>query len=279
MRAVGLISCLFSVAILAQAVAEPVRIVASWPALIDAGGMRQRIDTPRLRIIDLRDAAAYAEGHADGAVSVPMEAWTEAARLNGLAKLIGDAGIHPARPLLLIHEDSATDAFVDAGWLAWELRRRGVASVTILEGGWDAWEEAGLRTTLRVHRHRTYDMAFDVTDLAASSQNEAAGIRLGVAAGELLEITGPEVEAYSIEGVPALSMANLIGDGDLDQLDLLEGMKSVPVSWQSERVVVFSEDPRLAAAFWFLASEILGISGIAVMPAASGGTTIAGLAE
>lgn len=260
--------------------AQPARRMADWPGLIDATAMRDLITTPRLRIIDLRDPAAYELGHADGAVSAPIESWYEAVRQDALPNLIGQAGIHRSRPILLVHDDTDVESFSEAAWVAWELKRRGVVSVSILEGGMAAWEGQGLRTTTRVHRHRTYNEPFDVDHTAAASQNEVAGIRLGVAEGELLEISA-DSEWSDIEGMPTVSLETLIGEGEGlgDRLELLDRLKNTPVSWQTERVVVFSDDPRVATAFWFLASEILGIRGVAVMPTGTGNTSVAELEQ
>ena len=84
------------------------------------------------------------------------------------------------------------------------------------------------------------------------------------------------VVALQAIGVPAVSLTELLGSGEAlaDPAGLLERLKNAPLPWGVERVIILGDTPEAAPAFWFLASEILGIEGLAV-GAAPGGLGLA----
>jgi len=89
-------------------------------------------------IADVRPAQAFAEGHVAGAIHLPCSASEQAASAaeHGLAN----------KQQLLVYGESAADAFPVAEQMQ---RRLGRADLTIrvLEGGFQAWSEAGLACT------------------------------------------------------------------------------------------------------------------------------------
>lgn len=248
----------------------------SWPALITTSELRPRLTTPGLRIVDLRGSAAYAHGHADGAVSMPFARWKDAAESGELPSVIGAAGIHPERPLLLVHYDTGIDNFAEAAWIAWELKIRGIRSVSLLEGGMAAWQSAGIRQTERVHRHRTYRLDYPRDDAALVQGRELEAIRDGWGR---LALVRSRTQPSDVDVVPVVSLAELLDveGGPVDRAELLERVKNAPVTWGAGRVGIIGDTPEAAAAFWFLASEVLGIDDLAVVGSPPAGQNLADL--
>ena len=235
-----------------------------WPVLIGPAEAQARYATPGLRIVDLRPRADYARGHADGAVSAPMERW-KAAGAGGLPEVIGDAGIHPERPILLVHEDTGPERLTDLGWLVWELKQRGVPSVSVLKGGMAAWRASGLRMTGRVHRHSRYRLPFARS--AEGELPEFEDMRLGLTDAALLQVRlDASDSAPAVSGIASMALTDLVGDEGLaDPVGMLDRIKNASLPLAANPIVVFGGSAQAGPAFWFLAGEILGIEGVVVL--------------
>ena len=254
---------LVAVLLLALASFTGAAAAAEWPAFVDAAGVRERLATPGLRIVDLRGSAAYAQGHADGAVSMPAARWHAAADEGRLPEVIGAAGIHPDRPLLLVHYDTEPANFIEAAWIAWILTTRGIRSVSMLEGGMAAWGAAGIRQTDRVHNHRRYTLDYPVADGAVIPRSELDAVRLGPARIARVSTRSPGADGG---GPSTLVLDDLLAgpEGLADRAALLERIKNAPMPWGADRVVLDGDTREAAPALWFLASEVLGIRGRSV---------------
>lgn len=127
------------------------------PPLIDVASLAARAGDPGLRIIDLRwtlggvpQAEKYARGHIPGAVLVLME--------GELSRPGEGPGRHPLPPVAdfaallarigvgertqVVVYDDATGSFAARLWFM--LRLHGHSRASVLDGGYSAWEEAGL---------------------------------------------------------------------------------------------------------------------------------------
>jgi thiosulfate/3-mercaptopyruvate sulfurtransferase len=119
--------------------------------LVEPSWLRERLGSPGLRLIDLRDADAYASGH------IPGAAHLELAELGSRVGALENVLLPPARfrDLMAARGISSGDAVVayDDQWglaaarLVWALHRYGHDRVVVLDGGWDRWlAEAGPTT-------------------------------------------------------------------------------------------------------------------------------------
>ncbi|MCB9506844.1 MAG: sulfurtransferase [Myxococcales bacterium] len=101
------------------------------------------------QLVDARPAAAFWLGHAPGAVRL---AWDELSDPTSLGRLLPDraeldsrlgaAGVASDAPIRVI--GAWTEGWGEEGRLYWMFRVLGVSDVSIVEGGWAAWEAAGL---------------------------------------------------------------------------------------------------------------------------------------
>jgi thiosulfate/3-mercaptopyruvate sulfurtransferase len=100
-----------------------------------------------LRIVDARDADAYAEGHLPGAVNLPAERlFTEMDGVPGMlpplpqvAAMIGAAGIG-ADTTVVLYDDTGG---LYASRLFWALDYLGQGRGRLMDGGWPAWQREG----------------------------------------------------------------------------------------------------------------------------------------
>jgi thiosulfate/3-mercaptopyruvate sulfurtransferase len=115
--------------------------------LCSAAELSRRLEdsSRRLLVLDVREAAAYKEGHIPSAVHVDLARWTKQSKtVAGLldrafwAAAVGDLGIDRKTHVVVYGADAASAA---RAW--WLLRFVGLRQVTLLDGGWAAWRRAG----------------------------------------------------------------------------------------------------------------------------------------
>jgi len=114
--------------------------VAGWNAR-----MLRMFGAARLNIVDVRPAAAYAQGHLPFAVNVP--AADIAARLNQpeqLARLLGQAGINASDEAVIVSGGGLNE---DAALAFMALDRAGQSKVSLLMESVDDWQLRGLEVT------------------------------------------------------------------------------------------------------------------------------------
>ena len=99
-------------------------------------------------VLDLRPAAQYAAGHVPGAVmadyehsgwrvKLPDGAGGALPPVSQIAAIIGKLGVGDADEAVLVSDD-----FAAAARIYWTFKVLGHREVTILDGGWKAWEQA-----------------------------------------------------------------------------------------------------------------------------------------
>jgi thiosulfate/3-mercaptopyruvate sulfurtransferase len=98
-------------------------------------------------ILDARARQKYDAGHVPGARWVDHAGWAKAFKddqdLAGWTQRIAELGVDGRRPVV-IYDDSKCK---EAARIWWILRYWGLDDVRLLNGGWHAWQEAGLPTT------------------------------------------------------------------------------------------------------------------------------------
>lgn len=135
-------------------------MTSAVPVLISVDELAQRLSSGPPRILDVRwtlaapdGSAAYRAGHIPGAVYVDLDAELSDHSVPGRgrhplpsAESLQDSarrwGLHPGDPVV-VYDDWNSQAAGRAWWL---LRAAGLTDVRILDGGWSAWQAAGLPT-------------------------------------------------------------------------------------------------------------------------------------
>jgi thiosulfate/3-mercaptopyruvate sulfurtransferase len=167
-----------------------------FDTLIQPGELAQRLDAPNWRLFDCRfdladtarGEAAHAAGHLPGAfyahldrdLSSPITADSGRHPLPDPDRLIGWLGAHGVDhdTQVVVYDDSGGTMGVRLWWL---LRWLGHARVALLDGGWQAWQAAGLpveTTAPAAVAARAFDGHADaaqVVDSAALAAQVSAG--------------------------------------------------------------------------------------------------------
>lgn len=108
-------------------------------------------------IIDCRDAKAYAAGHIPGAINMPWQPLTSAAKgaagdpdwatllqPTAIAKVLGAAGVDTSKTIVLYADPTG---WGEDGRVMWSLASVGITNTRLLDGGYPYWEAAGNATT------------------------------------------------------------------------------------------------------------------------------------
>ena len=114
--------------------------------LVEARSLKDVGTALAMRILDVRSADAYHQGHIPGAVRLDAEQWMVRSRQpNGLedarlwTELVGSLGID-TRTAAVVYDNAVTPTAARVWWL---LRYVGHPDVRLLNGGLTAWREGG----------------------------------------------------------------------------------------------------------------------------------------
>ncbi len=106
---------------------------------------------PAVRILDVRDAKSYAANHIPGAISAPYGSFRgpagnpgELPELGKLTTLVQSLGLSPATHAVVVSSGSDQTDFGSAARVYWTLKVLGLKELSILNGGFKAWEAAKL---------------------------------------------------------------------------------------------------------------------------------------
>lgn len=104
----------------------------------------------QVRVIDIRAAQDYAQGHIAGAVSAPYGRWRGPANnpgelpdLNKLTELVQSLGLTEQTHAIVVSSGANDTDFGAAARVYWTLRVLGLENLSILNGGVKAWQAAG----------------------------------------------------------------------------------------------------------------------------------------
>ncbi|ALO45857.1 sulfurtransferase [Pseudohongiella spirulinae] len=122
----------------------------SWSVLIDPAQLRQLISNePMLRIIQV--TGDYQQGHIPGSVYAAYSRFRGPANNAGqlpepadLQALIRSLGIDRQTPVIVVHQGSNASDMGAATRVYWTLKSAGISQLAVLNGGLNAWRDAGL---------------------------------------------------------------------------------------------------------------------------------------
>lgn len=135
----------------------PLTFPQDTPYLVQPEWLAQHLHEPQLRILDARLLENYAEGHIPFAAHVDLGTlrYTKHGVHGMLIEPEAFAEIAGGRlgigheTFVVIYDDYFSQI---AARIGWSLLRYGHARVAILDGGWDAWEAAGLPVSVEAYR-------------------------------------------------------------------------------------------------------------------------------
>lgn len=251
--------------------------------LVDAAWLKANLDNDALIVIDVRDATAevnpYAQGHVPGSVSAPYASYGWRTQVDNvpaqlppvpqIEALIGKLGVDNDKQVVIIPAGVDSSDFGSATRVYWTFKVLGHDAVTILDGGWRAWQAAdGEISTAAVEPDPAKFTAAFRQELYASTADveraQAEGIKLvdgrpvaqfeGKAKSPIVRAAGTIPGAVNIDQGKFYNAdkASFIDKDGVAALTKAVGLK------QDEANIAFCNTGHWASIAWFGLSEIEG---------------------
>lgn len=253
--------------------------------LLSPQELQARLSSPQLRVIDVRDAKAYAAEHIPGAVNAPYGLWRGPAANPGelpplprLTQLVQSLGLGPSVHAVVVSSGADGTDFGASARVYWTLKVLGVKELSVLNGGVKAWTDARLalsKDAVSVAAS-SFQPALDTT-LIASTEEVAQRVRSRDA---LLVDARPADFFLGETRAPAAKLPGTLPGAVNLQFDKWFAAGSgvfVPEA-QARRIaaaspvepnretVSFCNTGHWAATNWFALSEVLGQKNVKLYP-------------
>ncbi len=119
--------------------------------LLSPAELQAKLNSPQVRVIDIRDAKSYATGHIAGSVNAPYGSWRgpahnpgELPALTALTTLVQSLGLTPDTHAVVVSSGADATDFGATARVYWTLKVLGLKELSVLNGGLKAWTLAGL---------------------------------------------------------------------------------------------------------------------------------------
>ena len=266
----------------AAAVAAVPASAAPVEPLVSAQWLKDHLRDPQIAVIDVRmGAPVYDAGHIPGAVHSDYDKAGWRVSRNGvlqppnkaeLEKLIGETGIDEDSHVIVVPAGVSATDFGAAARVYWTLKVAGHPAVSILDGGFAAWQAAAYPVDTRktVPTPKIFSLRFDeglLAELAAVENKEHATL---VDARPASYFNGKEKAAASkayghIPGAINLDSASFY-DPATNRLRPKDQLDRIAAKLPSGPVVTYCNTGHWAATDWFVLSAVLGRPDVRLYP-------------
>src|SRR4051812_30643222 len=254
-------------------------VPASAEPLVSAEWLKGRLSDPAVVVLDVRSsidgggAEAYARAHIPGAVHSDYDKAGWRVTRNGvplmlpsaaeLEKLIGETGIDEDSHVVIVPAGVSATDFGSAARVYWTLKIAGHPTVSILDGGFAAWQAAAypVESGKRTPSPRIFTVKFDQSLLAEMQQverNEHATL-VDARPASFFEgkVKAAASKAYGhIPGALNVDSASFY-DPATNRLRPAEQLAAIANVIPSGPVVAYCNTGHWAATDWFVLSAIL----------------------
>jgi thiosulfate/3-mercaptopyruvate sulfurtransferase len=251
--------------------------------LVTPQWLKTRLSDPALLVLDIRSAidgggaAAFDRGHIPGAVHSDYDKAGWRVTRNGvpfmlptvseLEKLIGETGIDEDNHVVIVPAGVHATDFGSAARVYWTLKIAGHAAVSILDGGFAAWQaaaypvEAGkVSSSPKIFTAKLDPrLLAEVTEVEAVEKSGGATLLDGRPASFFAgKQRAPNAKAYGhIPGAINLDSASFY-DPATNRLRPKAELAAIAAALPAGPVVSYCNTGHWAATNWFVLSELLG---------------------
>lgn len=267
--------------------ALPPAQAASTGPLVSADGLQTLLATPNPpRIIDIRTDDEYQAGHIPGAVSAPYARWRGPAESPGqlvdvdeLTELVRELGIDEHTLVVVTSSGSDATDFGAAARVYWTLKYLGLEQLGLLNGGVQAWEQAGLSLDTQSPNPAASQFVPTINhDIVADQAHVAAQLDQP---GTLLIDARPKNFFVGKTKAPTAkkpgtiqNAANLPHDQWFEpgtsmfvDADQAKAIAEKLITQPAEETISFCNTGHWAATDWFALSEVVGMPNVKLYPA------------
>lgn len=277
--------------------AASVAVASEWSPLVEPAGLARLIEEDGALVVDIRSVRDYGAGHVETAVNVPYHAWRGPNENPGalideekLTLTLQQIGVEPDSTIVVTYQGRDAADFGGAARVYWTLKSAGVERIAILNGGIEAWREAGLplsrveganfpsehefgfASDWLIEREGVGDVLAGLRDATLVDARPAAFFS-GRRKHDLARATGTLPGAILLDYVSWFTRATGPGyrfDAEPETIRAL----AREAGWQpGEEIVSFCNTGHWSAINWFALSEIAGIEGVKLYPESMVGWT------
>ncbi|MBJ3762100.1 sulfurtransferase [Maribius pontilimi] len=264
--------------------------------LVDPAGLESALeDRDTLLVLDIRTPEDFGEGHVQGAVNAPYGLFRGPADNPGqmkteaeLSQVLSSLGATTERPTIITYQGSDITDFGAAARVYWTLKSSGVSQIAILNGGLNAWTEAG--KSLSTETVEVQPSQIDVTfsdQWLASAEDVQSVIDGGTDA--LLLDARPESFWSGEQAHPAAARPGTLpqsqyfehagwfsgGPAIIDAAAAKQLADEQGFS-DADQLISFCNTGHWAATNWFALSELAGVENVKLFPESMVGWSNAG---
>jgi len=259
--------------------------------ILSTDDLAKNLKDPGLIIVDIRKVEDYKAGHIPGAIGVFYNNWApgkggmqnEIPPDDDLIDLLSASGIQPDSSVV-VYSTTATGADrVNVTRVAWTLKYAGVQKVSVLSGGTEKWavrEKRELSTEMVRPKAKPYKGKFNKSVLAKKDYIKSQiGKVIIVDTREPAFFSGQQklpfvAKAGRIKGavnLPTVQVFDKYPPGEhMEQccwtykdVAALKNMATGGVGNDlSKEIIVYCDSGRVASAWWFILSEVLGYQNV-----------------
>lgn len=269
-------------AVLALGLAVPAW--ASQP-LLSPSELQAIVDQPDVQVIDIRPATQYAAGHIPGAVSAPYPQWRGPANNPGqlppvkeLAALVQNLGLTDDTHAVVVSTGKNASAFGGSARVYWTLKYLGLTNLSILNGGYNAWQQASLPLSENTPSvtPTSYQVQLD-SSIIATTQDVAAQIgnpdtRLVDARPHSYYVGDKKSSvvpvAGTIKGAVNVEQGSWFKPGSSVFVapDKARKIANQTLDNEASETISFCNTGHWAATDWFALSEVAGVKNVRLYP-------------
>jgi thiosulfate/3-mercaptopyruvate sulfurtransferase len=248
--------------------------------IVSADWLGKNLNNPKVTIIDIRTVEEYGAGHVPGAISLSYntgatkkgEPDDEIPEEDTLAGIIGSSGITVDSWVIVTGmTDTPTDQLHQT-WVAWTLKYAGVLNVAVLDGGFNTWlaEKRAVSTEQVKPKGVEFKPAWNGAILAKKEyvlprvgksilvDTRMPDYYFGVAKLDSVARPGHIRAAVSLPSAWVFSKEGTFRPGS----DLAAMASNVVKRDKSREIIVYCDTGRLASAWWWVLSEMLGYENV-----------------
>lgn len=243
-----------------------------WAPLLTPEQLSAFLDSEAdVRVVHL--TGSYDEGHIPGAVSAPYGQFRgpednagQLPALPELTRIVQGLGIAADTPVVLVHEGSGAVDMGASTRVYWTLKSLGVDTLAILNGGFTAWQSAGLPVSTEPVMVSASDFHPQWSDQyrVTTEQMEDlvdSGVAQIVDARPQPYFTGEQASAAragTLPGATNLSFAEMFDGNRMKTGNELSAMLDSAVARDTDLTVTFCNTGHLGSIDWFALSELGG---------------------
>lgn len=276
-------------------VAALVALFSNSPALADWAKLQTpqqvaALDPSEALILDIRSADDYGMGHIEGAVNGPYITWRgpkenpgQALSDEQLSDRLGSLGVTRERPVVLIYAGANPSDFGAAARVYWTLKSAGVAQIAILNGGMEAWSEAGMELSLDETEPTPSQIQASLSDRWMLTREQVRDVVEGRDGARLVDARPLEffegrtkheaaLQAGTLAGAMSLPHSTWFGPQSNKLISTPEAAAEIlrnaglDAGTDGETLVSFCNTGHWAATNWFALSEVAGVENVKLYP-------------